>query len=243
MMLGARTGAWAQSGGGVPTARDYVQDGLVAMWDGIENAGFGVHDSTATVWKDLVGSYDLMLLSGTTWTENAAVAGSENGIARRETELDVSLFGTIEICANCRSAGQLMCNRSSASNSTHIGYDSIDPLDRFAGMTYKRSDGTSNSKKITDSVYGEYSMTVSIVLNQSAYLENSYINGDMQSTTKEPYGHGSFGGGFTIGSSANGYFEHITGMLANSIRIYSRALTTEEISANYAVDKARFNLP
>lgn len=37
------------------TARDYVQDGLVAMWDGIENAGWGVHDDTATVWMDLVG--------------------------------------------------------------------------------------------------------------------------------------------------------------------------------------------
>ena len=34
MMLGARTGAWAKRGGGVPTARDYVQDGLVALVDG-----------------------------------------------------------------------------------------------------------------------------------------------------------------------------------------------------------------
>ena len=38
------------------TARDYVQDGLVAMWDGIENAGWGTHDDAATVWKDLTGN-------------------------------------------------------------------------------------------------------------------------------------------------------------------------------------------
>lgn len=225
-----------------PTARDYVQDGLIAMWNGIENAGWGVHDSTSTVWKDLVGSYDLTLLSGTTWTENAAVAGSENGIARRATALDVSLFGTIEVCANCKVAGLLMCNRTSASNVIYIGYDSIDPLNRNAGMTYSRADGTSNSKKITDSVYGEYSRTVSVVLNRSVYLENSYINGDMQSTTKELYGHGVFGTGFTIGSSANGYSSHITGMIANSIRIYNRVLTAAEIAVNYAVDKALFNL-
>ena len=31
MMLGARTAAWAKSG---YTAKDYVQDGLIAMWDG-----------------------------------------------------------------------------------------------------------------------------------------------------------------------------------------------------------------
>ena len=37
------------------TARDYVQDGLVAMWDGIENAGYGIHDTNATTWKNLIG--------------------------------------------------------------------------------------------------------------------------------------------------------------------------------------------
>ena len=52
MMLGTRTGAWAKSG---PTAKDYVQDGLIAMWDGIENAGWGSHDSDITIWKDLIG--------------------------------------------------------------------------------------------------------------------------------------------------------------------------------------------
>ena len=50
MMLGARTAVWAKSGSVVPTARDYVQDGLVAMWDGIENAGWGVHYYSDTVW-------------------------------------------------------------------------------------------------------------------------------------------------------------------------------------------------
>lgn len=38
MDIAARTRAWAKSG---YTAKDYVQDGLVAMWDGIENAGWG----------------------------------------------------------------------------------------------------------------------------------------------------------------------------------------------------------
>ena len=33
---------------------DYVQDGLLAQFDGIDNAGTGTHDSSATTWKDLV---------------------------------------------------------------------------------------------------------------------------------------------------------------------------------------------
>ena len=44
-----------------PTA-GYVTDGLVARWDGIDNAGIGVHDPDARTWVDLVGGYDLQRL-------------------------------------------------------------------------------------------------------------------------------------------------------------------------------------
>lgn len=36
-------------------AGQYVQDGLIGQWDGIENAGRGVHDPSASVWTDLSG--------------------------------------------------------------------------------------------------------------------------------------------------------------------------------------------
>ena len=34
------------SSAALPTAQDYVQDGLIHQWDGIENAGVGLHDAT-----------------------------------------------------------------------------------------------------------------------------------------------------------------------------------------------------
>ena len=38
----------------MPTARDYVQDGLVALYDGIRNVGRTLpHDSAAAKWTDL----------------------------------------------------------------------------------------------------------------------------------------------------------------------------------------------
>lgn len=49
------------------TAKDYIQNGLVAMWDGIENVGWGQHDSNATVWKDLVGESDGTLSNDVSW--------------------------------------------------------------------------------------------------------------------------------------------------------------------------------
>ena len=44
--------AFADAAG--PTARCYVQNGLIAQWDGIENAGWGVHDPNAAKPVELV---------------------------------------------------------------------------------------------------------------------------------------------------------------------------------------------
>ena len=47
------------------TAKDYVQDGLIAMWDGIENAGYGQHtDDLSRGWIDLVSGATLNLQDG-----------------------------------------------------------------------------------------------------------------------------------------------------------------------------------
>ena len=44
------------------TTADYVQDGLIAHWDAIDNAGTGTHDPTAATWKNLVpGGMDLTI--------------------------------------------------------------------------------------------------------------------------------------------------------------------------------------
>lgn len=56
-----------------PTARDYVQDGLVVLYDGIENVGWGEHDGTASAWVDLAGTLDpVQYKSGTVIGDNCA---------------------------------------------------------------------------------------------------------------------------------------------------------------------------
>lgn len=50
MIDAARQSFWTS---GRISAKSYVKDGLVAMWDGIENAGFGQHSSDTSVWKNL----------------------------------------------------------------------------------------------------------------------------------------------------------------------------------------------
>ena len=45
--------------GAAPASSSYVQRGLVAQYDGIDNAGTGSHDSSATTWKNLAGDASL----------------------------------------------------------------------------------------------------------------------------------------------------------------------------------------
>ena len=54
MSIASRQNLWKSTS---ITAKNYVKSGLIALWDGIENAGWGVHNASATTWKDLVGSY------------------------------------------------------------------------------------------------------------------------------------------------------------------------------------------
>ena len=59
----------ARFGDQMPSSADYVQDGLVAQWDGLDNVDTGTHDPTATVWKNLATSgsvYDLTLTNNAT---------------------------------------------------------------------------------------------------------------------------------------------------------------------------------
>ena len=64
-------------------AFSYVQKGLAACYDGVENAGAGVHDPNATTWVDLTGhGNDGTVGSGITWAANGWVCtgGVDNPI-------------------------------------------------------------------------------------------------------------------------------------------------------------------
>jgi len=207
-----------------PTARDYVQDGLVAMWDGIENAGWGVHDPNATTWKDLSGRENSIPLTAESWGSDYFICSDESG------RLDHFIDGieTIEFVGR---------RTSSATYQVAIG------LARQPSNYYSRyvafSSGYANFGSYLPSMLSNENVVESLATNFS----DLFRNGEQE----EPdVGAGDY---FGVGSSTgvvlgrSGSDKYPFGGDIYAIRLYSRALTADEIAANYAIDKARFNLP
>lgn len=82
---------------------DYVQDGLVAHFDGIRNAGATeAHDPDTRTWKNLVdGGADATFNSdGPAWTNGAACYFNNNGAAYITEELDLGTNFTIQLATD-----------------------------------------------------------------------------------------------------------------------------------------------
>ena len=80
----------------------YVQDGLIACWDGIANAGAGAHADNAAVWKDIVGGYEFALTNvtveenGMTFVGDATSYGTLSAAGTAAT-FDAAKNGTMEV--------------------------------------------------------------------------------------------------------------------------------------------------
>jgi hypothetical protein len=232
------------------TAKDYIQDGLVAMWDGIENAGWGVHDPSATVWKDLVGTRDLNVNPTAIWEKDgtyntfgahAFLVGKEYAIPGQESTTVESafcwdgvfqdprsvavVFTTTDVQGgqNAASMGRLICITSARLSMDFSGKKGF-PVSKV---------GINSLTSISASGYND-SPTSSAVLN--------YLNGSSNGLTTGDARDGD--AGISVGGRMwNGVtpFYGMQGVM-HSVRLYSRALAAEEIAHNYEIDKARFGL-
>ena len=100
----------ARFGEQLPSSADYVQDGLLVQCDGNDNAGTGVHDPTATTWKNLAGGgYDLTLTNSATWNAEGRalvvsnVSAVADGVAPEYKTIEV-------VCKRTSQSGRIMFN-------------------------------------------------------------------------------------------------------------------------------------
>lgn len=214
-----------------PTEKDYIQDGLMAMWDGINNTGQG-HDPEATVWKDLVGECNAQ-------TEPNLVFDNymyEDGLGSQKTLTSPEYINfstlselTIESCIS-DFVNFTNWHMVFGSNTDYcsLGYEQLS-----GNLATWKIRGNSSGQR--PSVTGRNGTIVAIYKDENASLWRNAIIG----TTKP--GKSSWDSHMFL-TWANSWNSRRGTKNVHCIRLYSRALTPAEIAHNYDIDKIRFGL-
>ena len=224
-------------------ASAYVQSGLVAQWDGIENAGAGQHDPNATTWKNLKqGSVDFPLPSGCTVGDDSVTIP-----AKTKVTTSTSVFPSETPDAH---AGTYECYWATPAIPTSGSYGAtvlfisdmsflyrVDK-DKFQG-TARMADGKFYRHNFSYTATEQRSFhTVSYATMGTTTADNAfYLDGASRSGTVS-------GNGETMAQTARtGLVHHDTAaypVIYKAARIYNRKLTEAEVIYNAAVDRLRF---
>ena len=226
-VLSARHSAF----GGEETAiweNPYLTDGLVAMWDGEWNISGGKHSQSTSVWMDIVGGVELnvtrgeWLSNGLSWIPNNQSQAINTAIPNSLREILVSNYVTVEAVVTPQARGSgcyNMCNTTfriyCAGNTDIINYFKI-KSGPFYCIQYVEMDTP-------------ISFTAVVFPPKNIWWG---INGNIVSSTTN-----------YSSPSPNNTIELYSKGIVHSVRIYSRALSAEEIAYNYEIDQMRFGLP
>lgn len=208
----------------------YVQDGLIAQWDGKDNAGRGVHDAAATVWKDLVGGLDLSLTENGSWSAggNALVVNGPSAVG----ETAAPAYQTIEVVYRMtRSGGRILLN--SGDDARHVLFDSSKVyLDGcyYQGPTTPYASFTLNTNEVC-SLAGVYEGDSVASLYFDGAQKNDGLHNNYWSSSKTLV----LGGRLIEGYNSYPWYGEIY-----AIRLYNRRLTKAELSYNNKIDRLRF---
>ena len=219
------------------TAADYVQDGLIALWDGIENIGYGLHDDAPEYWVDITGG-------GADWLLRDHHADTPFGIGVDYVQIltGVSYNGRghcspswaspdeIKILEMVLDESEYDSSQSSTMQLLALGVSNGNFMQRIQlqGLTVASLYGQLTSFNLTGG-HDAFSLEFgsSVILNGTAIpLSKSFF---AQYTYYPPVL-----GGYAIGVPV--------GIKIKCMRLYGRSLTDKERLYNYAVDKARFGL-
>lgn len=243
---------------------DYVQDGLLAQWDAIENAGRGAHDESASSWTELVNGLS------STWFSVANKARTVDGStpafgARGVTfdgshAFDATVPGVKEALNAKAFTIQTMIRPTAGMWQWYQGVFQIGPggsnreliLDTrqqseapyvnkgkytFCGLQYRRS-GWSGLSVITPENY-LFNTNVLVTVTTDASGAHLWFDDavDAPFFTTPDGGTSSTSDLFTFGW----YIGNLAyPMTAYGIRLYDCTLTADEIAWNSAVDHERY---
>ncbi len=218
----------------------YVTDGLIANWDGVFNKNSSVyHDSSATVWKDLVSGRvaEFHAVTDRTggighWATNGYYFA---GASYAQLTEDWAFGSTFTV--------QVVCDYTLA-DQADIAYPNYfaAPSD-FCMFTQKnattvqwKTDPAGESSRPRFSGWkGQYLTAIwgadTMYLTQTDKYANAVTRAGSQNVAKAKW---------CFGGSANGPKDRVSIGTIHAVRIYSRPLNEDELAANRAVDERRF---
>ena len=223
------------------TSKSYVQHGLMNQWDAVDNAGTGLFDPAAKIWKDLKGDLDFYLTDRAQWNGGFLETTGYAGAAKAKT----GMYVTIEIkhrttkrrysipFASGYSLRHLVWYK--ANNSYFDFYPWHENNVAYNFLTGRPYTGTTD--KNMSIVYGSAGGSNSPML---FYQDGTRITSGI-SNSKMWWPGFPFVSSFptAVIGAANASQYNFEGRLY-TIRLYDCPLTDEEIAYNAAVDKVRF---
>ena len=232
-----------------PTARDYVQDGLVAMWDGIENVGWGEHSDNKII-TDLISGVVYDLPNDAT-VHNDHIKFEKQSPLRINTAVAIDSAHTMESCgcitsrptSTSNTAGSclydarslFMWRNTPSGASGIIGCSSIMDDGKLHYFGFPSSNQTAMNEANAE-IYGVF-RSRSCDISQNTADIRGFVNGvEKIGTNTMTYIDTPVRGTVVIGNSST------TEVLIGCFRVYNRVLTVAERAKNYAIDKARFRL-
>lgn len=218
----------------VPTAADYIQDGLVCLFDGIENVGWGQHDSESLEWVDLAGGLVIPTLG---FDDKSATMGI---VAVTDEEL-------LSVLESPNVTVEFLTVFGVAPYSSRIGNLVLDPVAMYWGFANYRWGTLENRNTGFRYLYGTARFlpfpytaddiwTVRWTMTRNGktcrvYYDNGTDWARVSYTITEP------------SESATALrFRRSGNPQVYALRIYGRTLTEDEVGYNYIVDKIRFGL-
>ena len=214
--------------------RGYVQSGLIAHWDGIENVGRNTHSSDTNEWIDLVAGRAFTLTGVTVNDDRMSFKGSASSygqLPEADTTLTfgkVGAGGTIEIVLKADSTANAIAFQSPTTILAHYNN----------GLSIVYCASNSNKPELNWCWDNIATNTVALYYNGSL-VQNAAVNGEAVGMSTTANYFGTSGKLAVLGTRQARNNNHFKGSIY-AIRLYDRELTADERARNAALDAKRF---
>jgi len=223
---------------------EYVKDGLYLHYDAVSNSDEQQHSANATIWKDLSGNnHDGTVIGTANWNEDSLICdGTDDYI---DTGVKQSEFGqeiTIQTVANFQEIAQWrgLYGFHSASPNWH-GMMAQSNNEHVSFTMYCGAEGQNSSVIIPKDELLNKKRQITVIMQGGKGIK-VYLDGILKGENTTTYNINPRDDyNFMIAKSHQNEDRFFKGTIS-SFKVYKRALTEDEITTNYKLDKMRFGI-